>query len=294
MTARPSGLTRWRQHRPSLSNLVALGVLALSLAAMLLPVWAMATLSLLPHWPPEVNNATNPLAAILWPHASTLEHYAQLLHQTALVWATVNSVLVTVLTVLVHVPIAALAGYAFARFQFPGKTLAFWLVLATLMIPPQINIIPLFVGMKHLGWMNRYEALVIPGWFGAFGVFLMRQWFLSLPRELEEAAALDGCSPWATFWRIAFPMATPAVVSLSVFVVIGTWNSFLWPLVVTHDPSMATLPVAIATLKGSFRDVMEWPLMMAAVTLSVIPPLGLFVWAQRFLIRGILAGGVKE
>jgi multiple sugar transport system permease protein len=205
-----------------------------------------------------------------------------------------NSVFVAVVTTVGQVLLSAMAAYAFARFQFPGKNVVFFLFLITLMVPPQVNIVPLFFMMKAFGWVNTYWALIVPGLFGAFGVFLMRQWFQGLPRELEDAARIDGCNPWQIFWQVALPLSGPALAALAIFAFIGSWNSFMWPLIVTYSDGLRTLPVGMAELKGSFRDTTDWPLLMAATTLSVLPVIGVFLVGQRYFIKGMLMGSVKE
>jgi multiple sugar transport system permease protein len=163
-----------------------------------------------------------------------------------------------------------------------------------MMIPPQVNIVPLFLVMKLFHWVDSYAGLVVPGLFGAFGVFLLRQWFNALPQELEEAARMDGCNPWQVFVHVALPLARPALAALAIFVFIGSWNSFMWPLVITQSDAMRTLPVGISALKSSFRDVTDWGVLMAASTLSIIPIVLVFLAGQRQFIRGLLQGGVKE
>ena len=178
--------------------------------------------------------------------------------------------------------------------HFPHKNKIFFLFLVTLMVPPQVNIVPLFFLMKTFHWLDTYAALIVPGLFGAFGVFMLRQWFNGLPRELEDAARIDGCNPWQIFWRVALPLATPALAALAIFVFLGAWNSFMWPLIVTNSDSMRTLPVGIATLKGSFRDTTDWTILMAAATLSILPVVGIFLLGQKQFMQGLMTGGSKE
>jgi multiple sugar transport system permease protein len=189
---------------------------------------------------------------------------------------------------------AAMAAYAFSRMHFPYKNSLFFIFLMTLMVPPQVNIVPLFFMMKEFHWLNSYWALIVPGLFGAFGVFLLRQWFNGLPKELEDAARMDGCNPWQTFWQIALPLSTPALAALAIFTFIGSWNSFMWPLIVTNSDSIRTLPVGVAALKGSFRDTTDWTVLMAAATLSIVPVVVVFLLGQKQFMKGILAGGLKE
>ncbi|MBY0450587.1 MAG: carbohydrate ABC transporter permease [Cyanobacteria bacterium] len=233
------------------------------------------------------------MIVISFPHGST-EAYSRLFQTLPMGWYTWNSFLVAVLSTIGTLILSAMAGYGFARLHFKGKSWLFFLFLITLMVPPQVNMVPLFFLMKQFHWLNTMNALVIPGIFSAFGVFLMRQWFQGFPKELEEAAYLDGCSVWQTFWWIAFPLAAPAVATLGIFAFINAWNSFMWPLVVTHSDSVRTLPVGLATLKASFRDIVDWPVVMAGATVSILPVVLVFLIGQKAFIKGIMSGASKE
>ncbi len=229
-----------------------------------------------------------------WPSQWHPENYTRLFQQIPMATYFWNSLVVAIATTLGHVLICAMAGYAFSRLKFPGKNLIFMTFLITMMIPPQVNIVPLFFLMKNLGWIDTVWALIVPGLFGAFGVFLMRQWFNGLPKELEDAAVIDGCNIGHQFWHIALPLARPALAALAIFVFVNTWNSFMWPLIVTNSPELMTLPVGIATLKSSYRDVTDWTLLMAASTISIVPVLIVFMLGQRQFISGLMSGGGKE
>lgn len=255
---------------------------------MAIPFWVMAVTSLVS--PDEVFQ----MPPRLWPKVFHWENYARLFQQAPMGIYFFNSVLVSVVTTLGHVLFSAMAGYAFSRLHFPHKNKIFFVFLMTMMVPPQVNIVPLFFLMKSFHWLDSYAALIVPGLFGAFGVFMLRQWFNGLPKELEEAARMDGCNPWQIFWKVALPLATPALAALGIFVFINTWNSFMWPLIVTNSESMRTLPVGIATLKGSFRDTTDWTVLMAAATLSILPVVIVFLIGQKQFMKGILAGSVKE
>lgn len=253
-----------------------------------LPFWVMIVTSLVK--PDEVFH----IPPRLWPEGWHWENYQRLFQLAPLGVYFLNSVLVSVVTTVGHVLFSAMAGYAFSRLHFPHKNKIFFLFLITLMVPPQVNIVPLFFLMKSFHWLDTYAALIVPGLFGAFGVFMLRQWFNGLPRELEDAARIDGCNPWQTFWRVALPLAMPALAALAIFVFLGAWNSFMWPLIVTNSDQMRTLPVGIATLKGSFRDTTDWTILMAAATLSILPVVGVFLLGQKQFMQGIMAGGSKE
>jgi multiple sugar transport system permease protein len=255
---------------------------------MAMPFWVMVVTSLV------TPNSVFQMPPRLWPDGWHWENYQRLFKLAPIGVYFFNSVLVSVITTVGHVLCSAMAGYAFSRLHFPHKNKIFFLFLVTLMVPPQVNIVPLFFLMKTFHWLDTYAALIVPGLFGAFGVFMLRQWFNGLPRELEDAARIDGCNPWQVFWRVALPLATPALAALAIFVFLGAWNSFMWPLIVTNSDQIRTLPVGIATLKGSFRDTTDWTILMAAATLSILPVVGVFLLGQKQFMQGMLAGGVKE
>ncbi len=205
-----------------------------------------------------------------------------------------NSLIVALLTTIGQVLVAALAGYGFARFEFRGKNILFFIIILTMMVPPQVNIVPLFYLMSRLGWINTYQALIIPGIFGGFGVFMMKQYFSSITTELEDAARIDGCGSFGVFCRIALPSALPAIITLSIFTFVTTWNSFMWPLIVTNTESMRTLAVGLTIFKGSFRELTLWGELMACSCICSIPVIVLFILGKKYLINNPLDGAVKE
>lgn len=275
----------WRQRIPHYALWLLLLIGAILMA---LPLWIMVVTSLIQ--PEDVFK----MPPTFWPKSFHWENYGRLFQQSPMGLYFWNSVLVSVVTTVGYVFFAAMAGYAFSRLHFPHKNAIFFVFLMTMMVPPQVNIVPLFFLMKTFHWLDTYYALIVPGLFGAFGVFMLRQWFNGLPRELEDAARMDGCNPWQVFWRVALPLAAPSLAALSIFIFISSWNSFMWPLIVTNSDSIRTLPVGIATLKGSFRDTTDWTILMAAATLSILPILLLFLIGQKQFMQGILAGSVKE
>lgn len=205
-----------------------------------------------------------------------------------------NSLFVSVVTTIGQIIIASMAGYAFARFEFRGKEVLFIIILMSMMVPPQVNIIPLFYVMRELGWIDTYQALILPGFFGGFGIFLMRQWFLKLPKSIEEAAKIDGSNNFEIFFKIALPLALPAVMTLGVFTFVSSWNSFMYPLIVTNSESMRTLPVALAAFKGSYRETVVWGELMACSVISIIPVIAVFLAGKKYFINDLLAGGLKD
>lgn len=202
-----------------------------------------------------------------------------------------NSLFVATFTTLGQLLTSSMAAYAFARMRFRGRDALFLLYLATLMIPFQVTITPLFILMRYLGWINTYQGLIAPGVFSAFGTFLLRQFFLSLPRDLEEAAFIDGATHFTVYWRIILPLARPALATLAVFAFMGSWNAFLWPLFVVRDEQLMTLPVGLATLHG--RWLTQWNLVMAGSVITVIPMLVVYLLAQKYFVKGVVLSGLK-
>lgn len=200
-----------------------------------------------------------------------------------------NSLFVAVCITIGEVLTSSLAAYAFARLRFPGRDAMFLMYLATLMIPGQVTIIPNFILMRYLGWINTYEGLIIPTAFTAFGTFLLRQYFLSIPRELEEAARVDGASYFQVWSRIIMPLASPAIATLAVFSFMGAWNSFLWPFIMVSTSEMRTLTVALRSFQTDYGT--EWGLMMAGSLIAMLPMVVIFLAAQRYFVRGIATTG---
>ncbi len=204
-----------------------------------------------------------------------------------------NSIIVALATTIGQVIIASLAGYGFARLNFRGKEVLFFIIVLTMMVPSQVNIVPLFHLMSRLGWINTYQALIVPGLFGGFGVFMMRQYFLGFEKDLENAAKLDGCGVFQTFFRVALPCALPAVITLGIFTFVTTWNSFMWPLIVTNTESMRTLSVGLTIFKGSFREITMWGELMACSCICSIPVITVFILGKKYLINNPMDGAVK-
>lgn len=230
----------------------------------------------------------------LIPSPCTFDNYKNVMSAVDVGRYFTNSMFVAIATTVGQVFISAAAGYSFARLNFKYKEPIFLLILLTMMIPPQVNIIPLFFIMREFNWVDTYQALIVPGLFGGFGVFMMRQWFKALPKELEDAARIDGCSTITIFCKIAIPLALPAIITLGIFTFISTWNSFMWPLIVTNSDSMRTLPIGLANFKGSFREVIQWGDLMAYSVISIIPVITVFLLGRKYFINDILSGSIKE
>lgn len=202
-----------------------------------------------------------------------------------------NSLLVAALAASLQVVTSAMGAYAFARIRFPGRDLLFLAYLSTLMVPLQVTIVPLFLEMRFLHLVDTLPGLVLPAVASAFGTFLLRQAMLGLPRDLEEAAFIDGAGHWTVFRRIVLPLVKPSLATLAIFAFMGSWNSFLWPLVIVNSTDLMTLPVGLSTLNG--EHMADWNLLMAGATLSVIPILIVYVLAQRHVIQGMTLSGIK-
>ena len=216
-----------------------------------------------------------------------------------------NSLFLALANTCTNVMLAALAGYAFARLRFPGSKFLFILVLATLMVPYQVTIIPLFVIVRHvplfggndilgqggIGWINSYWGLIVPGAVGAFGIFMLRQFFQTLPRELEDAARIDGAGEFRIFWQIMLPLAMPAIATLAIFSFQAGWNAFFWPLLITTTDDMRTIQLALTVFVQQYST--QWDQLMAATVVATAPVILAFAIGQRLLVRGIAFTGLK-
>ena len=228
------------------------------------------------------------------PNPFILDNYINVFSKLPVTRFFLNSLFVAVTTTVFQVIFSSMAGYAFARMNFKGKDLLFFIFIVTMMIPPQVNIIPLFFIMRELHLIDKFPALILPGIFGGMGVFLMRQWFKSVSTEIEDAARIDGCNLFEIFFKIALPVSMPAVVTLGLFTFVTTWNSFMWPLIVTNSLRVTTLPVAIAQFKGSFRELIQWGDLMACSVVLSVPVIIIFLAGKKYFINDILAGSLKE
>ena len=238
---------------------------------------------------PEINQT--PVSII--PREFTLEGYQRLFSFNVGRW-TINSAIVAVFITLGNVFFASLAGYALARIPFPGSRVAFLAILGTMMIPGIVLIIPMFIILKTLGMINSYTGLIIPKIITAFGIFLMKQFFESVPRELEEAARIDGATQFQTFFRVVLPTARPALVALIIFSFQGAWNDFMHPLiVVTTNKDLYTLPLGLALLRGGMGQNLQWNSLMAGSMLTTVPMAIIFFIFQRYFIEGISYSGIK-
>jgi multiple sugar transport system permease protein len=217
-----------------------------------------------------------------YPHALTAAPFARFF---------LNSAVMSLFMVTGHLFTAATAGYAFARLRFPGRDKVFILFLANLMVPVIVLLIPRFLLINAIGWVDTYMGLIITELVSVWGIFLMRQYFLSIPRDLEDAARIDGANEWQVFWNVALPLAKPALATVALFSFVETWKSFLWPLIVTRSMAMRPVEVGIAAFHGLYYS--NWPYQMAAAVVAVVPILLLFLFTQRYFVRGIQLAGLK-
>jgi multiple sugar transport system permease protein len=236
-------------------------------------------------------NETRHFPPILVPDSIQWQNYTEVLQRAPFSRWFLNTLVVTVVVVAGNLLFCSLAGYAFARIKFFGRDVVFILVLATLMIPFQVIVIPTFIIVRKLGLIDTLGALIVPNLAGAFGIFLLRQFFRSLPIELEEAARIDGASRLGVLFKIVLPLSGPVLATVAVITFLWTWNDFLWPLVTIYNPDNMTLQLGLTTFQGAHQT--NTHLLMAANVMSVIPVLLLFFVAQRFFIRGIATSGLK-
>jgi len=228
----------------------------------------------------------------LVPAHPTLAHFRQLLSAGGIGRAFANSLGLALAATIVSTLFNTLAGYAFAKLRFAGRDRLFALLIAALVIPGQVAVLPLFLMLKGMGLVNTYAGVLVPAMAGIFGIFLVRQYVRGIPDELIEAARLDGAGEWRVFAFVVLPLLRPLLVTLALFAFLGSWNDFMWPLVVLTDGDLQTLPVALASL--SREHVQDSELMMAGAVITVLPVLLLFLALQRHYLQGLMMGGVKQ
>lgn len=226
-----------------------------------------------------------------WPTTWTLANYQEVLLNTQFPRWFLNSVIVAGISTVSVLFFCSLVGYTLTKLRFPGRNFVFLLILSTLMIPTEMLVIPWYVMSTEYGWVNTFWGIAFPGLIPAFGVFLMRQFFESLPRDLFDAGRVDGVSEFGLYWRIGLPLVGPGLAALAIFNFVGNWNAYLWPLIVAKSPGMRTIPVGVAFFSGEAGT--EWNLIMAAAALAIIPVLVVFFIFQKQIIEGVVLTGVK-
>ena len=273
--------------RPSgvVAALQLMGLLLLALMMLLPLIWLLST-SLKG---PTENIFASPPSLV--PSQPSLQAYQRLFAANPMVSYLLNSIIVSSLAVLANLLFCSLAAYPLARLRFAGRGLVLALVVATILIPFQVVMIPLYLLMVQIGLRNSLWALILPQAATAFGIFLLRQSFLTVPVELEEAARIDGCSPLGEWWNIMLPAAKADLITLAMFVFIGTWGDFLWPLIIIDDPKLYTLPLGLQQLSSSFS--LDWRLVAAGAMVSILPVLLVFILLQRYILPSATANAVK-
>lgn len=263
-------------------------VLTVAALLMLAPiVWMFSTslkpesevLSAVPKWIPE-----NP----------TLENYKELANRSAEFpvgrWLA-NSLGISITVTFLVLVVTSMAAFAFSRLRFKGRDRLFMIAVSTLMIPAQVSLIPIFLIVQKLGWFNSYPGLIVPALASTFGVFLLRQFFITIPMELEEAAVIDGATVWTIFYRVILPLGKPALATLAIFTFLGSWNDFVWPLIISNDVEMRTLPVGLTIFQGRFTT--EYGITMAAAAIATIPVIIAYLFFRRRVTEGIALTGLK-
>jgi len=205
----------------------------------------------------------------------------------------INSAIVAAAIVIGQLFTASLAGYSFARLRYPGRDKIFLLYISLMMVPFTVLLIPLYVQMRYFNWVSTLQAVIVPFLFTPWGTFMMRQFMVTIPRELEDAARIDGCGFFRTYWLIILPLTKPALATLAIFTFVTTWNSFQWPLIVLGKPKVKTLPLLLASFQAQSAMRTPWHLIMAASTFVVIPVLIAFIIGQKYYVRGIVTSGIK-
>jgi multiple sugar transport system permease protein len=270
---------------PRLAAPIVNGLLVGLMAVSLFPLLWMLSVSLMPP------GAASALPPPLLPDAPTLDNYRELFSRAGMLRYLANSLLLAAAVTLLSLVLNTMAGYAFAKLAFAGRERIFKLLIAALVIPGQVAMMPLFLMLKEMGLVNSYGGIVVPAMAGIFGIYLVRQYARTIPDELIEAARVDGAGELRIFFTVVVPLLRPVLASLAVFTFLGSWNDFMWPLIVLTDEELQTLPVALASL--SREHVQDNELMMAGSVVTVVPVLVLFLLLQRHYIQGLLLGGVK-
>ena len=270
---------------PRLAKIIVYTLLVVGAVITLVPLLWMVSASVMPAG--EASSYPPPL----FPSDVTFEHYFDLFNRLNLGRYFLNSALIAGLITLISLLINSMAGYAFAKFDFPGRKPLFRVLLGGLVIPVQIAMLPLFLLLKQVGLINTYWGVIVPSMATIFGIFLMRQYALSIPDDLLDAARMDGATEWKIYWSIVLPLCKPILITLAIFTFMAAWNDFMWPLIVLNDNEMYTLPVALANMVGEY--VQDTELMMAGAVVTVLPVMIVFVALQRYYLEGIMLGSVK-
>jgi multiple sugar transport system permease protein len=268
-----------------ISRAVVYTLLTLIAIAALMPIYWMVTTSFKAQasylkQPPE-----------MFPAEPTTANFEQLFANPNMGRWIFNSAFISLSVTSLNIIFASLAGFAFAKLEFPGRRVLFWVYMATMMVPFQVTMFPLFKLMVTWGWVNKYWALIVPAATLPYNVFLMRQVIRTLPYEILDSARIDGCNEFSLFWRIVLPMSTNGIAVMGIFTFIATWNDFLWPLIILNSEDMRTLPIALSTFQSTYET--DYGLLMAGGTLMAIPMFLMFFLFQRYFLQGVTFGALK-
>ena len=272
-----------RQRRAWSARPLAWALLFLGGVLMVTPLGYMLVTSIKPN--AEVYELS------LLPRAPTLDNYRRLGGASGFPRWLLNSAVVAVLTTVSVLFFDSLVGYTLAKFRFRGRGLVFLGIVSTLMIPTEMLVLPWYVMARRLGWLDTYWGIMFPGMMTGLGTFLMRQFFEGVPDELIDAGRVDGLGEFQLWWRVALPLVTPALAALAIITFLGNWTAFLWPLIVTTDQNLYTLPVGLASFSGEFQT--EWEMVMTGASVATLPLLLVFVALQRYIVRGVMLSGLK-
>lgn len=292
--ARPNAAARAQTRRRAATGTVLrrallYAVVALGSLVTLFPLFWMVSTSL------KSDAEANAASIVWWPAHPTFDAYAQIFGDPKWLGYLVNSTFVTLLAVAGTLVSVAAVAYAVSRVAWPGRNIVFFLLLSTLMLPPQTTLVPQYVLFNRIGWLNTFNPITIPGFFagGATFIFLLRQFMLGIPRDLDEAAMLDGAGHFTIWRRIMLPLCTPALATITIFLFVASWNAFQMPLIYLQRTPLFTLPIAINTLYNPQQTTQPWPLIMAASVLTTLPLLVGFVFAQRYVFDSVATTGMK-
>ncbi len=269
-----------------IKSIALTSVLALAVILVLIPFFWMITTSFMK------TGESFAYPPLFWPKKFTFGQYAILFKRLHFFRDFMNSFAVASLMTICSLFINSLAGFAFAKYTFKGRRFIFTSFLATMVIPAQVGMLPVFLILRQMGMLNTYWGLVLPGAVSAFSIFFFRQYMMTIPTDLIDSARIDGCSDFRIYWQIILPLAKPALVTLGIFTFLGTWNDFMWPLIVLNKDTMYTLPVALANLMGEHAPDTE--LMMAGSVVTILPIMILFLALQKSYVSGLIAGSLKE
>jgi len=280
-----------RTWQKSPKKILIYAFLIVGTVSMVLPFFWMISTSLKSYASVFIFN----MSGIQWiPNPIYWKNYIDVWTVVPFAWFYLNSLFVCIAVTLAQVATSAFAAYAFSRLKFPGREKIFFLYLATMMIPGSVTLIPVFVLMRVFGWIDTYKALIIPAAFSAYGTFMLRQFFMTIPRDLEDAAKIDGCNYWSIFCKVILPLSKTALATLTVFAALGNWVSFMWPLLVTNSIEKRTLPVGLAYFQEMYQYAQpDWGLLMAGSLVTVVPVIIIFLFSQKFFVEGIKLTGIR-